>query len=57
MEVIYDDDNNPTVYLSRRDECFDCSNQYGCPLIECLGSELVKYVEEIEVVDCQHYKD
>ena len=57
MEVEIDDDDNRTVYIDRGiDICVYCEQQYGCPLIECLGNGLVTATEPINVLDCAHFK-
>lgn len=45
------------VYLEDDDECVDCKNKYGCPLIEALASGVVKMDEDdsLHIKDCVHY--
>lgn len=57
MEVELDEEENlRTVYVSKDDICVYCEQQYGCPLIECLGNGLVTATEPIQVLDCAHFK-
>ena len=41
------------VYLEEDDQCVDCKNKYGCPLIEALTSGIVKMDSE----DSLHIED
>lgn len=45
------------VYLEEDDQCVDCKNKYGCPLIEALASGVVKMDSEdsLHIEDCIHY--
>lgn len=45
------------VELESDDQCIDCKNKYGCPLIEALASGVVKMDEEdsLHIEDCIHY--
>lgn len=55
MEVLKQSDDDITVFISQDDICDECSNRYGCPLIECLGNGLVTAAEPIDVLDCAHF--
>lgn len=57
MEVSKNELNEHTVYLDDDDICFDCTNRYGCPLIECLNLGLVKAEEDITVKECELYNN
>lgn len=56
MEIEIDEEDFRTVYIDKDDICMYCEQQYGCPLIECLSSGLVKATEPIVVKDCAHFK-
>lgn len=45
------------VELESDDQCIDCKNKYGCPLIEALASGVVKMDSEdsLHIEDCNHY--
>lgn len=61
MDVVYeeldDEQINRSVMVSDKDMCWDCKNQYGCPLIECLANGLVEPTNEILVVECHHFNN
>lgn len=55
-EVFNNGEINRTVYLDKEDMCWDCKQQYGCPLIECLANGLViPTVLNINVAECRNF--
>ena len=57
IEELDDERINRSVMVSDNDMCWDCKNQYGCPLIECLANGLVVPTDEILVLECHHFNN